>query len=76
MLVGGLRVLADGQAHPYHPWRVDAAQHLPGGEPGLGGAITCSTLAELPGWRTVSTMRISGIFMGRGGGTGAVKTPL
>src|SRR5258708_33078620 len=28
--------------------------------------ITCSTLARLPGWWTVSTMRISGIFMREG----------
>ena len=30
-------------------------------------AMTCSTLARLPGWWTVSTMMISGIFMGRKG---------
>src|SRR5580658_5093172 len=38
-------------------------------------AITCSTLARLPGWCTVSTSRISGIFMGRKGAPTGAPVP-
>ena len=38
-------------------------------------AITCSTLARLPGWCTVSTMRISGIFMAAKGAPTIAAAP-
>src|SRR6266853_1811375 len=43
------------------PWSRRSAVRCSMASP--ASAITCSTLARLPGWWTVSTMRISGIFM-------------